>query len=121
MKFFLQILIVMVLAFLLEVFMPWWAVALAGALSGLIIGGNAFKAFLAGFIGVFILWSFAATRLMDAHDTVLADRIGALLPGAPDGYGVAMLSGVVGGLVAAFASATGARLRGSMRRATTNA
>ena len=120
MKFFLQILIVMVLAFLLEVFLPWWAVALAGALSGVIVGGSAFRSFLAGFVGVFILWSFAATRLMDAHDTVLADRIGALLPGAPDGYGVAMLSGLIGGLVAAFAAATGARLRTSLRPATTN-
>jgi hypothetical protein len=116
MKFLLQILVVMVLAFLLEVFLPWWAVAIAGALAGVLVSGSAGRAFFAGFIGVFVLWTFAATSLMQANGEVLADRIGALLPGTPPGAGVAVISGVVGGLVAAFGGATGARLRSSFGR-----
>ena len=115
MKFFLQILIVIVTAFLLEVFLPWWAVALAGALSGFLVGGNAFRSFLACFIGVAVLWTFAANQLMAAQGPILAERVGALLPGQPSPSALSVISGAVGGLVAAFAGATGAMLRNSLR------
>jgi hypothetical protein len=116
MKLLLQILIVMVFAFLLEIFLPWWAVAIAGAAAGMLIGGGAGRAFIAGFLGVGILWLFAAQSMMNAHDTILADRIGAMLPGSPPGKVVAIIAGVVGGLVAGMGAATGARLRASLRR-----
>jgi hypothetical protein len=116
MKFFLQVLIVLVTAFLLEIFLPWWAVAIAGGISGLLLGGSAFRSFFACFLGVAILWIFAANQLMDANGTILADRVGALLPGAPPAKALALISGVVGGLVAAFAGATGALLRNSLQR-----
>lgn len=116
MKVLLQILIVAVLALLMEMWLPWWSVAIAGGLGGLLLGGSGMRGFAAGFLGVGILWAVAALRLSAGTESGLAERLGAMLPGQPGGVALAVVSGVIGGLVAGFAGASGARLRGSVWR-----
>ena len=111
MKWILQILLVMVLAFTMELFLPWWSVAVAAALSAVMLGGNAYRSTLAGLLGVFLLWYFGALAIQAESGSDLAARVGLLLPGKPGAGGVAFITGCVGGLVGAFSAACGEALR----------
>jgi hypothetical protein len=54
MKFMIQFIAIALAAFLLELFMPWWCIAIAAA-----AGGYALKSkvnFLAGLLGIALLW-----------------------------------------------------------------
>ena len=111
MKFFLQILMIMVVAFMLELFLPWWSIAIAGGVTGLLMGGNVTRSFSAGMIGMFLLWFGTAMMLQAETDSNLADVVGGVLPGKPDGNTVAAISGIIAGLVGAFSAATGDSIR----------
>jgi len=54
MRFPVQILAIIILGFFLELFLPWWSVALAAFVGGLLI--NTRMNFLAGFLAVGLLW-----------------------------------------------------------------
>jgi len=108
MRFPVQILAIIILGFFLELFLPWWSVALAAFVGGLLI--NTRMNFLAGFLAVGLLWIINALIADLSSDSGLADRVArifmlhnkALLLLA-----IFLLSGLVGG----FAAMTGGSLR----------
>ena len=110
MKLMQQILIVALAGFLLAQLLPWWSVALAGGLGAILRSGHSGRGFLAGFIGIFLLWGGMAYAQVASTGSDLAVKFASLLPGNPGGMGLLVISAVIGGLVAGLGGLSGGLL-----------
>ncbi|MBO0360325.1 hypothetical protein J0X19_20360 [Hymenobacter sp. BT186] len=111
-------LLILVLAFVAQLFLPWWVITplcfgLAAALNG--TGG---KAFWAGFLGVGLGWLLLAGWLTIRNDGLLAHRVAQLLPLGGNSWLLVSVTAVVGGLVAGLAALAGAWARQAVAPAT---
>lgn len=112
MKFLVQLIFIGLAAFLLELFFPWWTIAIAAFTGGAVFNTRA--NFAAGFLAVTLLWSLKAFLLHHGAAAPLADRMAALLfVNTPL---LIAITGVTGGLVAGFAAMTGGALHRKKRR-----
>lgn len=108
MRFPVQILVIIILGFFMELFFPWWSVAIAAFAGGLLI--NTRSNFLAGFLAVGLLWVGKALISDLSTDSDLADRVARIFMlhnKAVLIFIIFILSGVVGG----FAAMSGGALR----------
>ncbi|MCY7310241.1 MAG: hypothetical protein LH619_05640, partial [Chitinophagaceae bacterium] len=69
------------------------------------------KAFLAGMLGVFLLWAGLAWWIDMKNNGVLSKKVAAVLPLGGNALLLILLTGIVGGLVAGFAAMSGSFLR----------
>lgn len=103
MRFLFSILILAILAGIAEWFFPWWTAAIVAILVGYFSGLSAGKAFLAGFMGIGLLWlGFVLWRDIP-NEHLLASRMAALLhigSYAVFDFVTALLGGLIGGLAA---------------------
>lgn len=108
MRFPAQILLIAILGFFLELFMPWWCVAIAAFAGGAIAVSR--LNFLAGFLAIGILWTGKAmiTNLSTASD--LADKVARTFM-LHNTAALLLVTFVLGGLVGGFAAMSGASLR----------
>lgn len=111
MKFLAAIILTALLAFISGLFLPWWGIAIASLLVAVIVNQSYGKAFLSGFLGVFILWIGLAWWIDMNNQGVLAKKIAMVLPLGGNTIYLILLTGFVGGLVAAFAAMSGSFLR----------
>jgi hypothetical protein len=106
MKFFIQVASILIIGFILEVFFPWWTIAIAA-----FIGGVAFNTranFGAGFLAIVILWMVKALVIENAAAAPLADRVAAIfMLHKPLLF---VVTAFIGGLVGGFAAMTGSAL-----------
>jgi hypothetical protein len=107
MRLLIQLSIVFVLGLVLAFVLPWWSIALAGFAGGYFMHGHRGRSFLAGFLGALILWSGAAILMSFTTGSQLPDMFAKLLPIPMNGMGLALVAGVIAGLVAGFAAFTG--------------
>lgn len=112
MKFLLQLIVIAILAFVFELVLPWWSIAIAA-----FVGGAAFNTranFLAGFLGIGLLWLVYAIMMDVTSAAPLAERVSKVLPlNKPLLF---LFTAVIGGLVGGFAAMAGSALRGSSKR-----
>lgn len=113
MKFFVAILLTALLAFISGLFLPWWGMSITSLLVAVIIHQKAGKAFLSGFLGVFILWAGLAWWIDMKNNGVLSEKIAAVLPLGGNSLLLILVTGFIGGLVAGFAAMSGSYLRAS--------
>src|SRR4051812_30498907 len=108
MKFFIQLLFILVISFILELFLPWWSIALASFTAGILIASR-FN-FLAGFIGIALLWLMKALFTTLGSSSTLPDKVANIFPlhSTPLLF---LLMALLGGLVGGFACVSGALLR----------
>lgn len=112
MRFFLHIIFIMVTGFLLELFFPWWIIAVA-AFTGAVIFKPRFS-FLAGFLGAGLLWLLEAW-LLDSNGSVpLTERVAQIFTTSKTTLFAATF--LVAGLTGGFASLTGSLLRPKKKR-----
>ena len=76
-KFVTQVVVIALLAYMLEMFLPWWSVAIAAALGGLFLRSDA--NFWAGFCGVGALWFSAAVVIDITSAGDLADKVASIM------------------------------------------
>lgn len=108
MKFILQVFGIVVLAHMFEIFLPWYSIALAAFIMGFIFKSKA--NFLAGFLGIALLWLFKAWLMNSASTTDLADRVAHIFSLDRKEW-LFLLMAIVGGLVGGFSALTGALLK----------
>jgi hypothetical protein len=104
MKFIAQVIVVLLISWLLQSFLPWWSMAVGAFAIGLIFGSSGVMSFLAGLLGVGLLWF--AMAYMTSGGSDLAVRVAEILPTKTIGV-LLIVTALVGGLVGGFASMTG--------------
>ena len=107
MKFAGQVILIFVLAFLLELMLPWWSIAIAGFIGGLAFNTRA--NFVAGFIGIALLWTFKALLIESAAAASLSEHVAAIF--SLNKTLLFVVTALIGGLVGGFASMAGSALR----------
>lgn len=112
MKFLLQFIVIAILAFILELLLPWWSIAIAAFAGGLAF--NSRVNFLAGFLGIGLLWLLYALMMDATSAAPLADRISKVL--FINKPLLLLMTTIMGGLVGGFAAMAGGALRGTSKR-----
>lgn len=111
MKFLVAVILTAILSFLGGLFLPWWSLVIAAFIGGVLIHQSAFRAYFAGFLGVFLLWSGLAWWTDNANESILSLRIAQLFPGPDTAFFIIVLTGLVAGIVGGLGALTGHFLR----------
>lgn len=118
MKFLVALLLTALLAFIAGLQFDWWVIAIAAFAVALLVHQKAWKAFLSGFLGIFILWAVLAGWIDSANNSNLSARIGLLLGIGSNPFLIVMLTGVIGGLIGGFGAMSGSFLRSNRKTKT---
>ena len=108
MKIVYQFLFIVILSYILELFMPWWSIAIAAFAGGLILRSQV--NFLTGFIAIALLWIIKAALIDHASASPLADKVAAIFT-LPNKFLLMTLMATIGGLVGGFSCLSGALLK----------
>ena len=111
MKFIVALILTALLSFIAGLYFPWWSIALCAFITALLIYQRSWKAFLAGFIGLLLLWSGLALWIDVKNESILSARIGELFGIGNNSFLLVLITGIVGGIVAGFAAMSGSFLR----------
>ncbi len=109
MRVFIQIVLIIFLGYLLELFLPWWAIAIAAFAGGLMMSTR-FN-FLAGFLAIGLLWAGKALLTDLVTDVDLADRVARIFM-LHSKILLFLVTFIVGGPIGGFAAMCGGALRG---------
>ncbi len=112
MKFIIETIFVAILGFFLELFLPWWSVAIAAFLGGLIF--NSHSDFLAGFAGIALLWVLKALLIETWAETEFVSRVAEIF--SLNKPLIFVVTAITGGLVGGFGAMTGAAVHKKRRR-----
>lgn len=107
MKYIVALLLTIVLAFALSLYLPWYAIAIAGFLVTLIIPQSAFKSFTVGFVGIFILWASLSVVINSGNQNLLLSKISQLLPFKGETILLIIVGAMIGAIVGGVAGLTG--------------
>ena len=111
MKFFVSILLIAITSFVASLFMPWWVIAIVAFLVSFFIPQNNGKAFMAGFIALFLLWVGISFFISNANGHLLAHKMSLLILPINNVAAIIFFTGIIGGLVAGFGSLSGSLLK----------
>ena len=110
MRLLVTIIIIAMLSGISEYFFPWWTVAIVAFVATAVAGLSSGRAFLAGFLGVMLLWLTISLIIDFRNDHILSGRMAELFQ-LPHSAIFILLSAVVGGLVGGLAGWSGAVVR----------
>ncbi|MEI6585910.1 MAG: hypothetical protein WCL56_07480 [Sediminibacterium sp.] len=101
------------LAFAIGLFtiLPWWSFVFTSFVVAVAIHQKPILAFLAGFIGVLILWVLIAVIKDTANEHILSTKVAHLLPLGGSYWLLIFITGLIGGLVSGLAATAGCNLR----------
>jgi hypothetical protein len=109
-KYIVSIILTFLVAFVAGIYLPWWGVALAAFLVAVIIPQKPFLSFLAGFIGVFLLWELMAWWIDNRNNSILSQKIAQLFRLNSTGL-LILVTALIGAIVAGLAALAGSYLR----------
>ncbi len=110
MKFLLTTLLIFLLSFIAGLYLPWWTVAVVAFLSALLVQPKIGAGFLAGFLGVSLLWAALAIWIDAANESLLSQKIAQLLYLGGSTQLLILVTALAGGLVGGFAAMAGSSI-----------
>ncbi|MGN6213403.1 hypothetical protein [Parafilimonas sp.] len=111
MKFIVVVLLTALLGYAAPLYFAWWSFAVTSFIIALLIHQKALAAFLATFLGLFLLWGVMALIIDNANSHLLSQKIAALLPLGGSSLLLIFVTAFTGGLVSGFAGLTGSLAR----------
>ena len=111
MKFFISLILTILLSFSACLFLPWWSIAIAAFVVAALIPQKPFKAFLTGFIALFLLWGALSFWMSNNNDHILAHKVSQLILKMDNPILLIFATALIGALVAGFAALAGSYLR----------
>lgn len=111
MKFFISIVLIAILSLAACLYLPWWSIAAAAFIVAAAIPLKPLKAFLAGFIALFLLWGALAWYISSNNENLLAHKMSLIILKSDSPEMLILITALVGALVAGMASVTGSFLR----------
>ena len=104
-------LILLVLAFVSNYLLPWWAVAIVTFLAAYFMGKTSWHSFISGFSSVFFVWALMAMLKSIPNDHLLAGRVVQLFPLPHNWIWVLIVTAVIGGLIGGMGALSGALMK----------
>jgi len=104
-------LIINATAGLAQFYLPFWAFPISCLLVGFLTASLNRSAFLAGFIGITLLWSGMAFYLNELNESILSLRVVKLFPLPESAFALIITTGILGGILGGFATKCGDELR----------
>ncbi|HVS98593.1 MAG TPA: hypothetical protein VHE54_19005 [Puia sp.] len=98
-------------SFICGLFLPWWTIAVAAFVVSALIPQRPGRAFLSGFLALFLLWGGMALGIDLANDSILSTRVAAILPLGGSPIALILVTALIGALVGGGGSLTAAFLR----------
>jgi hypothetical protein len=111
MKSFAHFLLILLLAYVAGMVLPWWSVALVAFLVTLLMPLSPAKSFFSAFLGIFVLWMILAFYTDVRNDHILANRMSEMILKVRSAPLMGVVSSFLGALVAGFGASTAAFLR----------
>jgi len=111
MKFSVSLILTAFLSFGACLYLPWWSIAIVAFVVAALIPQRPGRAFLTGFIALFLLWAGLSFWLSNRNDHILAHKISMIVLKMDNPYLLIACTGLIGGLVAGMAALTGSFLR----------
>jgi hypothetical protein len=111
MKFIAALIVTALLSFIGCLYYPWWSIAIAAFIAALLIHQRSWKAFLAGFIALLLLWGGLAFWIDIKNESILSARISQLMGIGNNPLLLIVITGIIGGLVGGFAAMSASFLR----------
>ena len=111
MKFFISLILTILISFAACLFLPWWSIAVASFVVAALIPQKPFKAFLTGFIALFLLWGGLSFWMSNNNDHILAHKISQLILKMDNPILLIFATALIGALVAGLAALAGSYLR----------
>ena len=111
MKFIVTLLLTALLAFAAGLYLPWWSVGAAAFLVALLIHQKPGKAFVGGFVSIFLLWGVSALIIDIQNHQLLSGRIAEIFPLEGSSTALILITAFIGGLVAGLAALSGSLAR----------
>lgn len=115
MKFFVALILTALLCFVVGLYFPWWGIAPVAFGVALLIHQKAWKAFLSGFAGAFLLWVVLAWWIDAENGRNLSSKIGELIGIGSNSFLLIIITGTVAGIVSGGAALSGSFLRSSKK------
>lgn len=116
MRFLLSVLLTAVLSFIAGLFLPWWSIAIIAFGVALLLRPRPASGFLAGFLGILLLWGLLAFWIDQRNQGILSSKVARLFSLGESPLLIILVTAVVGGLVGGFAALTGSALYKAPRR-----
>jgi hypothetical protein len=110
MRFVLKMILIAALAYLLELYLPWWSVVAAAFFVAFWIPSKGITAFLAGLLGVGLLWMIYAWLIDTESASLLSERMAGIFS-LNNSALMIIITGLAGGLVGGFAAMSGSQFR----------
>lgn len=111
MKFIVASLLTALLGYLFPLFLPWWSFAIPSFLVALFIHQRPWKAFLAGFVALLLLWGIYAVVIDNANQHILSFKVAQILPFKGSYIALIITTAIIGGLLSGMAALTGSYAR----------
>lgn len=106
MKFIFTLLLILIVATILQFYLPWWIIAIVAFAANLIWQQKAVAAFFTGFLGIGLTWISYAIWIDWHSNAVLSKKIATLL-NLPSSWLLVLITLVMSGLVGGFSALTG--------------
>jgi hypothetical protein len=103
------------LAYVIGLFtnLPWWSFVFTSFIVAMTVHQKPGKAFLSGFLGLFILWGLLAILKDNANEHILSTKVAKLLPLGGSYFLLIFITALLGGLVSGLAATSGSTFRKS--------
>ncbi len=116
MKFIISFILMALLSFVVCLFMPWYYIAVVCFLISATIQQKPGTAFVCGFLSLFALWAGLSFRISFLNDHILAHKISMVILKVDNPYLLIVVTGLIGAIVAGFASLTGSLFRNLIKK-----
>lgn len=110
MKYWVHVIIVLLLGALLGQFFPWWSIAVIAAISSFLLKHKFGLAAMFGFLAGILLWGGLAFYLDVENQHILSSRMGELFGGLNSTLLIVM-TGFLGGVIVSLGSMVGSALQ----------
>lgn len=115
MKFITAFFLTGFLAYVIGLFtnLPWWSFVFTSFVVAMAVHQKPGKAFLSGFMGLFILWGLLAILKDNPNEHILSTKVAKLLPLGGSYILLIFITAFLGGLVSGLAAVSGSTFRKS--------
>lgn len=113
MKFITTLILTALLSFVACFYLPWWSIAIVAFVIAAVIPQHPGKAFIAGFLALFVLWGALSYWISNNNEHLLAHKVSLIILKSDNPGFLILATALIGALVAGLGALSGSLLRKS--------